>query len=250
LRNELHPDGLEVVTVSLELSGADASRRYIEAARPEHPSLLDPAHRLDSLFGVVNIPSVIWIDEQGVIVRPPEPGWPGSEQTMPAEMATAMPRLGRAPNAPEPPEERGRYGAALLSGQDRGSYADALRNWVRHGPASEYALDASEVVARSQPRPREVSEAAAHFELANHLWRQDRRDLALIHFNATHRLQPENWTYRRQAYSLVGNERVGGEFGRFVQGPVRGEEDTWPFDSDFRSEVSQLGEGEYYPKTL
>jgi len=212
--------------------------------------LLDPTHQLGAQFGVVNIPSVIWIDEQGAIVRPPEPGWPGTEQTMPAEMATAMPRLGRAPNAPEPPQERGRYGAALLSGQDRASYSDAIRDWVRHGSESEYALESAQVVARSRPRPKEVSEAAAHFELANHFWREGRRDSAIAHFNVTHRLQPDNWTYRRQAYSLVGNDRVGGKFGRFVQGPVRGEEADWPFDSDFRSEVSRLDEGEYYPKTL
>ena len=74
--------------------------------------------------------------------------------------------------------------------------------------------------------------------------------VAIVHFTECHRLQPDNWTYRRQAYSLVGNERVGGEYGRFVQGPVRGEEEAWPFDSDFRSDVSLLAEGEYYPKTL
>ena len=55
-------------------------RPYIEAAAPEHPSLLDPTHQMDSLFGVVNIPNVIWIDEDGVIVRPAEPGWPGVSQ--------------------------------------------------------------------------------------------------------------------------------------------------------------------------
>ena len=55
------------------------SRPFIEAAHAEHPSLLDPTHLLDSLFGVVNIPNVIWIDEDGVIVRPAEPGWPGPQ---------------------------------------------------------------------------------------------------------------------------------------------------------------------------
>ena len=63
---------MEIVTVSLELSDAEASRPFIEAAYPEHPSLLDPAHQLDALFGVVNIPNVIWIDEDGLIVRPPD----------------------------------------------------------------------------------------------------------------------------------------------------------------------------------
>ena len=65
-----------MVTVSLEVSGPEASRPYIEAAHPEHPSLLDAGHQMDALFGVVNIPNVVWIDEDGVIVRPAEPGWP------------------------------------------------------------------------------------------------------------------------------------------------------------------------------
>ena len=239
-----------MVTVSLELSGPEASRPYIEAARPEHPSLLDPLHRMDALFGVVNIPNVVWIDEEGVIVRPPEPGWPSADRALPAGIAELTPRLARAPGAPEPVAGSAGYRAALDSGQDRGSYADAIRDWVARGPASAYALSPEDVVARSQPRPPTVSAAAAHFELANALWRAGRRDLAVAHFTTCHRLQPGNWTYKRQAYSLVGNERLGGEFGRFAQGPVLGEEDAWPFESEFHSEVAVLGEGEYYPRTL
>ena len=239
-----------MVTVSLELSGPEASRPYIEAARPEHPSLLDPLHRMDALFGVVNIPNVVWIDEDGLIVRPPEPGWPSGDRVLPAGIPDLAPRIGRAPGAPEPTAESAGYQAALSSGQDRAAYADAVRDWVAKGKDSEYALSPTEVVARSQPRPPTVSAAAAHFELAIALWQTGRREAAIAHFNASHRLQPDNWTYKRQAYSLVGNERVGGEFGRFAQGPVHGEEDAWPFESDFRSEVAVLGEGEYYPRTL
>jgi hypothetical protein len=250
LRSELHPKGLEVVTVSLELSGRDASLPYIEAARPEHPSLLDPSHQVDTLLGVVNIPNVVWIDEQGMIVRPAEPGWPDTRQELPATMFSSMPKLGRAPHAPKRAEGGVGQRAAIASGQDRATYADAIRDWVEKGAASEFALTPTEVIERSQPRPMTKSEGAAHFELANHLWRAGRRDLAIAHFNASHRLQPENWTYKRQAWSLVGNERVGGEFGRFIQGPVEGEEDAWPFESDFRSDVSQLAEGAYYPKTI
>jgi hypothetical protein len=238
-----------VVTVSLELSGPEISRPYIEAAAPTHPSLLDPGHRLDALFGVVNVPSVVWIDERGVIVRPPEPGWPAADRDMPAEVLGSMPPLGRAHDAPPPPE--GAIGArSLQTGQDRSTYADAIRDWVEHGADSRYALSSSEVVARSQPRLPAVSQAAAHFELAEHLWRAGLRDAAIAHFNACHRLQPDNWTYRRQAWSLVSAERIGGVTGRFAQGPLAGEEHDWPFESDFRSQVATLGEGEYYPRTL
>jgi len=239
-----------VVTVSLELTGAEASRSYIEAARPEHPSLLDPEHRVDALFGVVNVPSVIWIDEDGLVVRPPEPGWPSGERAMPPDFLAAVPELGRAAGAPTPSADAVGYRAALTTGQDRGTYADAVRDWVARGPDSPYAMTPSEVVARSRPRPRPASEAAAHFELAEHLWSAGQRERAIAHFNASHRLHPENWTYKRQAYSLVGAERVAGPVGRFAQGPLLGEEADWPFESDFRSQVEALRGGEYYPRTL
>lgn len=249
MRNELHPKGLEIVTVSLEMSGPDASRPYIEAANAEHPSLLDPTHQLDTLFGVVNIPNVVWIDEDGMIVRPAEPGWPGSREPLPTSLMASIPKVGRAKTAPQRPE-----GVALAdqlaSGQNRDRYPDAIRDWVAKGADSEFAMSPDQVIARSEPRPMSMSEGAAHFELANHLWRAGQRDPAIAHFNECHRLQPDNWTYKRQAWSAISNERVGGDFGRFVQGPLVGEEDAWPFTSDFRSDVAMLSEGEYYPATM
>lgn len=240
--------------MSLELSGPDASRGYIEAAHPsgrtDHPSLLDPEHRMDSLFGVVNIPNVVWIDEEGTIVRPPEPGWPGGRQEMPKDMLTSMPEMGRAPGAPDEPEDGPGMWAVLGSGQDRASYPDAIRDWVTNGADSQYAMSPADVVNASEPRTAALSEGAAHFELANHLWRTGQREAAIVHFNECHRLQPDNWTYHRQAWSLVGSEQVDSPYGRFVQGPLAGAEADWPFESDFRSEVSSRAVGSYYPKTL
>ena len=56
LRTELHPRGLEIVTVALDVD-ADEAKPFIEQAHPEHPSLIDSAHVLDELFGVVNVPN-------------------------------------------------------------------------------------------------------------------------------------------------------------------------------------------------
>ncbi len=235
--------------MSLELSGPDASRSYIEAARPDHPSLLDPTHQLDTLFGVVNIPNVIWIDEHGTIVRPPEPGWPDTRQALPANLIEKLPKMGTAPNAPKRADEADLMGV-LAAGQDRTTYADAIRDWADKGADSEYVLSPADVIARSEPRPLTASEGAAHFELANHLWRAGQREQAIEHFKTSHRLQPENWTYKRQAWSLLGVEREAGPYPRFVQGPLEGEEAAWPYDSDFRSDVAMLEPGRYYPKTL
>jgi hypothetical protein len=219
------------------------SRPFIEAAAPEHPSLLDPTHRMDALFGVVNIPNVIWINEQGVIVRPAEPGWPGKTQYPESFVERMRERAATAPKGPD-------LSKIIGGGQDRRAYPDAIRDWAHNGAASPYAMTPDEVIAASQPRPPDKSEGAAHFELANHLWRAGERDAAIRHFNDCHRLQPDNWTYKRQAWSLVGSERVPGEFGRFTQSPLPGEEADWPFISNFDADVAKLEPGQYYPKTM
>jgi hypothetical protein len=253
LRTELHPLGVEIVTVSLEMSGPDASRPFIEAANPQHPSLLDPTHQLGALFGVVNIPNVVWIDEDGMIVRPAEPGWAGTT-VYPEVLANLMADRAKrqAAELAKTSESSGRSLAELLAaGQDREAYPDAIRDWARNGSASAFALTPDQVVEASQPRPAEVSRAAAHFELAVHLWNAGHRESAIAHFNECHRLQPTNWTYKRQAWSLVGNENAGGgELGRFMQVPMPGSEADWPFAGNFERDTAALQPGEYYPNTM
>jgi hypothetical protein len=214
LRDELHPLGLEVVDVCLEMGGADIARPYVEAAGSTHPSLIDRAHLLDARFGVTNIPMVMWIDETGAIVRPPE--------------AASPPAVGEAAE---------RSSKLVGDGERRAKYADRLRDWVTNGAASQYVLDPEAVIARSQPRSRDESRAAAHFELAQHIWQQEGlSERAVSHFNAAHELQPTNITYKRQAYSALGVERSGdAEWGRFRQAPVEGED--WPFVSDFNQDL-------------
>ena len=67
--DELGGRGFTVITVALDKSPEDA-RPWIEAARPQHPSLVDTGHLLADLYNIVNVPTVFWIDEAGRIVRP------------------------------------------------------------------------------------------------------------------------------------------------------------------------------------
>jgi hypothetical protein len=214
VREEFHPLGFEFVDVCLEMGGADIARIYVDEAASTHPSLLDESHAMDARFGVTNIPQVIWIDEAGQIVRPPEPATP------PPVGATAEGMV-----------------QMIGDGAFREKYLARLRDWVTNGAQSRYALSPEEVISRSRPRSPAVSEAAAHFELAQHLWRQEGlSERALSHFNAAHGLQPDNITYKRQAYSVVGVERSDDtEWGRFRQAPEEGED--WPFISDFNRDL-------------
>jgi len=217
-------------------------REYIDAATPEHPSLIDTDHVLERTLGVVNIPNVVWIDEDGMIVRPAEPGWAG-----PAEYPTWLADLmaERERQAAEKGEEAL---AALRAGQDRNSYADAIRDWAANGASSPFAMSPDDVVTASRPRDIARSEAAARFELGADAWRRGDRESAFEHWRATHRLEPDNWTYKRQAWSLVGNEAAGGgELGRLMQFGI---DDSWPFDGDFNRDTAATPPGTYYPKTI
>jgi hypothetical protein len=221
LREELHPEGLEIVTVALDLRGAETAGRWIEAAAPRHPSLIDRGHLVDELLGVVNVPNGVWIDEGGMIVRPAEP---------------AHPRRSPWRDAPLP-ENLDPYYAEVLTEARRirtepERYVAALRDWVELGPASRYALGPGEVLARSGGRDRDRSLAAAHFELAQRLWLDGREADAVPHFRQARRLQPANWTYKRQAWALANRH----------QAP------TGQFEGDWLSDVREIGAENYYPK--
>ncbi|HEX6393577.1 MAG TPA: hypothetical protein VFZ97_09055 [Acidimicrobiales bacterium] len=218
LWEELNPLGLEIVDVCLEMAGPEVARPFVEAAGSTHPSLIDETHRMDSLFGITNVPMVVWIDETGTLVRPPE---------------RAMPM---------PVGKRALQIAEMIGGLDeREAYVAKLRDWVSNGADSRYALSPQQVVDRSRPQPMTASEAAAHFEIAQHFWRSEGlTDRVIRHFNAAHELQPDNVTFKRQAWSALAVERNGDshEWVRFRQAPVEGED--WPFVTDFNQDADLI----------
>jgi hypothetical protein len=213
----LHHGGFEIVDVCLEMAGAEVARPFVEAAASTHPSLIDQTHYMDARFGVTNIPQVLWIDESSTIVRPPEPASPlpvGEAALGMVEMVGGM--------------------------EEREHYVSMVKDWAEKGSESQYVLSPAEVIARSGSRSLAISEAAAHFELAQHLWRREGfSDKAIAHFNAAHKLQPDNITYKRQAYSALAMFRSGGDdpdgWTRFRQAPEEGED--WPFESDFNKDM-------------
>jgi tetratricopeptide (TPR) repeat protein len=196
LRSDLHPLGLEIVTVAIDAAGIDAAGPWIAKAAPAHPSLIDRAHVVDALFGIVNVPSGVWIDEEGTIVRPPEPAHP----KRPAYLDREVP-------ADATPAQREAITITRSLTVDAEAYVGALRDWVRLGAKSRFALSADEVVRRSRPRPLDEATAAAHFALGQALHADGQRDDAVAHFREAHRLHPTNWTYRRDAWSLAGDAR-------------------------------------------
>ena len=69
---ELGPQGLDIVGVAFDDTVAVALE-WVDAAdpRPTFPMLLDREHLLSELYGIFNVPTVIWIDEDDRIARAP-----------------------------------------------------------------------------------------------------------------------------------------------------------------------------------
>ncbi|MBS0336761.1 MAG: hypothetical protein JSS40_08135, partial [Proteobacteria bacterium] len=100
-----------------------------------------------------------------------------------------------------------------------------------------------EVVARSRPRDAAKALGHAHFQLAAQLEMDGNHAAAIRHFREAHRLVPDSWTFRRQAWSL---EKVGdGPLARFWQGPDPVSPSAWPYEGDWLTDVRKIGAENY-----
>lgn len=223
LRSELRPKGIEVVTVALDSGGAADAGPWIDAAGAEHPSLIDSGHVLDQLLGITNVPMGVWIDEEDTLVRPPEVAHPGKSMLREIIAEHGI------------PEDAPQFVLDMLAETSKirvkpELYANALRDWAENGADSRYVLEPDEVIARSRPRSQEQSEAAAHFELGAHLREAGDVEGSRAHFREAHRLDPENWTYKRQAWVFEDPLQAPSEH----------------YESDWLSEIRARGAETYY----
>ena len=109
----------------------------------------------------------------------------------------------------------------------------------------DLVLDADTVVERSQPRDADAARGTAHFELATHLESEGHHEAAVGHFREAHRLVPDNFSYKRQAWSLEPGAE--GSLARFWQGPSDDHPEAWPYDGDWLTDVRAMGASNYYP---
>jgi len=169
----------------------------------------------DEAFGFVNIPMAVWIDEEGTIVRPAEGATiersPLRDMEIPEGLPERMERMFR--EVKKIPDHAAEYRAAIV-------------DWVERGPESPFALTPDEVVERSLPRGADEARAAACFELGRHLLDAAGHDAAVPWWREAHRLHPANWTYKRQAWTLVTTPE-GAEDNDLIQGPNDVYEGNW-----------------------
>jgi peroxiredoxin len=184
LQDEL---GDDVVILSVALDEDPAAVRQWALDEPAEPVrlpvLVDRDHLVAERFGVINVPSSVWIDEDDRIVRPPAIA-PGDDQFR------------------------------EFTNIDSRVHHDELRRWVRDG---DLPVDRSEVARRQIDPSDDLQQARAERRLAMRLFRDDRRDAASRHLQAALDLAPNDWTIVRGSMPVRGLDPFGDEFFEFVE---------------------------------
>lgn len=234
---ELKGQNLEIIAVAFDTAGkaaveagirsADCKERPAMLARlmgwsddlwarqapPTYTCLIDEAHVVAELYGMVNVPQGVWIDENGHIVRPAESA--GS-----ADMVRHMNR-----ETFEIPDDAAAQGVEI-----RNAYVNAVRDWAKNGAKSPYVLSPEEVRKRMRGPKEDDVIAATHVRLGRHLYAKGELARAKHHFKEAVRLSPDSWNYRRQS-NMLDPDKVG----QLNGGP------------EFWAAVDALGDTPYYP---
>ena len=185
--HDLNDKNLEIISIAQDTGGAKDAAQWITAAKPDYVALIDDKHLVTQLYNMVNVPTAVWINEKGIIVRPNEVAYVDN-----------------------------RYKS--MHGIDAGPYLDAIRDWVANGDRSQFVMNEQEVKERLKPQSAERSRADAEFALAEYMHKTGKGDDAISHFKEAQRLDPDNWNYKRQAWALSDAEKnYGTSFMKEVQ---------------------------------
>ncbi len=154
----------------------DVVRPWVEGVT--YPVLLDREHVLTELYAISNVPTVVWIDETGRIVRPNGVAF-GTDMFKEFTGVEAQPHF------------------------------DAIRRWVKTG---EVPISPDEARVAVGDLSEDEVLARLHFRVAAHARRDGREDAARRHFAEAGGLAPFDWTIRRAALPLTGGDPFGQEF--------------------------------------
>ncbi len=225
LNAELEQYGIAVVTIGIDVDPTTC-HPYMDKSGATHPQLVDTAHTTVGALGFTNVPMSMWVDADGRIVQP-------------AHYSPVTPGWGDRP-IPEglPPRILGRFEVLKQATDRHQEYLTALRRWATDG----VALDPEAARTASGLRSEDEAMAVACFELGNHLRHTVGPEAAVPWWRQAHRLDPNNWAAKRQAWSLVTT--VEGDAPDLMQ------EDTGPYDGNWLDDVLAVGGiANYYPPT-
>jgi len=162
--------------VAQDTNGIKDAGKWITDAKPTYTVLIDDKHLVTKLYNMVNVPTGVWINEKGAIVRP-------------NEVAFVDDRF------------------KPFTGMDAAPYVNALKDWAEKGDKSAYVMSEDKLRDKLAANDPSIGLAAAEFGLGEQLYKGGHSTEAIPHFKEAQRLNPKSWNYKRQAWALSDAKR-------------------------------------------
>lgn len=175
MQEELGDENFVIVAAAQDTEGWAAAGQWYDQANPTYVALVDVQHRVSSLYNLVNVPSGVWVDEEGQVVRINEGTYTQTYKFGDLEFGTD-------------------------------EYAPAVRDWVANGADSPFVWSAAEVTGKIRRRSTDEELAEPNFKLGVYFYETGDEVLANAYWERAEELFPDSWNYHRQDWSFTPNE--------------------------------------------
>lgn len=160
---ELKDNNFHIISVAQDTGGEAAAGAIFDAANVTYTAIIDVNHHISALYNLVNVPSGVWIDEQGNIARINEGTYA---------------------------QRHGSFGTD--------EYAPIVRDWAIKGADSEYVWDLDKVRENIIQRTPEAEQAQPAFRIGTYYFTRDNDAKAEQYWTLAQQLDPTSWNYLRQ----------------------------------------------------
>lgn len=176
---ELKSDNFEIISAAQDTGGEEAAGSYFDDANVTYTAIIDVNHQISSLYNLVNVPSGVWIDEEGKIMRINE----------------------------------GTYATTHFDGAfGTDEYVPIVRDWVAKGADSEYVWDRSKVRENIVQRTPDAERAQPAFRLGGYYFTNGNDEKAEQYWTMAQELDPTSWNYLRQDLEYEEGGNAGPEW--------------------------------------
>lgn len=176
---ELNEPNFEIICVAEDAQGEAVAKEWFVNAKATYTCIVDPTHKISTLFGWVNVPTGAWIDEEGFIVRVNEDAYAGiHEMEDPVRQRTF------------------KFGNT--------TFPNATKNWVKNGLQDNLKQTKEKLTANTRSISNTDLLADANFKLGLYFQHQQAEQLAENYFKIAQDLAPDNWNIHRQSWTYKG----------------------------------------------
>ena len=172
---EINDDNFVIISAAQDTGGEQAAGKVFDNAKVTYTAIIDEDHTISTLFNLINVPSGVWIDEQGKIMRIDEGNY----------------------------TKEHKLGAIEFGSND---YVPALKDWLAKGAESEYVWTAKEVSERIIARTPDAERAEPAFKLGVYFHRKGNEAKANLWWEESQKLNPDSWNFHRQDWSFTKSE--------------------------------------------